>query len=47
VVEDATATTSGKPDVSETIAKLAQLRDQGILSEDEFQHKKSELLSRL
>jgi hypothetical protein len=35
------------PDVTEQIAKLAALRDQGILTEDEFATKKGELLARL
>lgn len=34
-------------DISSTIEKLAQLRDKGILTEQEFQAKKAELLSRL
>lgn len=34
-------------DVAEQITKLAALRDAGILSEDEFSSKKSELLTRL
>ena len=29
------------------IGKLAELRDKGILSEDEFQAKKTDLLSRI
>lgn len=36
-----------EPDLIEQIAKLAVLRDQGILSEDEFALKKAELLARL
>lgn len=47
VVEAEPIVTTNAPDVSDTIAKLAQLRDQGILSEEEFQQKKTELLSRL
>jgi Short C-terminal domain len=34
-------------DIPAQIRKLAELRDQGILSEDEFTAKKTELLSRL
>jgi Short C-terminal domain len=34
-------------DVTEQIAKLATLRDQGILTEDEFASKKAELLARM
>ncbi|MFC7105344.1 SHOCT domain-containing protein [Nonomuraea rubra] len=33
--------------VAELIAKLGELRDAGVLSEEEFQAKKAELLSRL
>lgn len=36
-----------QPDVMEQIAKLAALRDQGALTEDEFSAKKTELLGRL
>lgn len=35
-----------QPDIAEQITKLAALRDAGILSEDEFSNKKSELLAR-
>lgn len=35
------------PDVTEQIAKLAELRDQGVLTEDEFSAKKAELLGRI
>ncbi|MDT0169780.1 SHOCT domain-containing protein [Pseudarthrobacter sp. BRE9] len=35
------------PDVTEVISKLASLRDAGILSDDEFNAKKAELLNRL
>jgi hypothetical protein len=43
------ATTSAKPkiDVAEQIEKLGRLRDQGLLTDEEFQSKKEELLSRL
>ena len=41
------APASVEPDVLEQIGKLAVLRDQGILSEDEFAAKKVELLARL
>jgi len=47
VVEGEPVAANGTSDVSDTIAKLAQLRDQGILSDEEFQQKKAELLSRL
>ncbi|UBU15288.1 SHOCT domain-containing protein [Nonomuraea gerenzanensis] len=33
--------------VAELIAKLGELRDAGVLSEEEFQAKKAELLSRM
>jgi len=36
-----------QPDVIEQIARLAVLRDQGVLSEEEFSVKKAELLARL
>jgi hypothetical protein len=39
--------TSAQPDVTEQIAKLAALRDQGALTEDEFATKKAELLGRI
>ena len=34
-------------DIPDMISKLAELRSQGVLTEDEFQQKKSELLSKL
>ena len=37
----------GQADVFATIEKLAELRDKGILSEEEFATKKAELLARL
>lgn len=37
----------GGGDIADQIAKLASLRDQGILNEDEFQAKKATLLDRL
>ena len=36
-----------QPDIPEQIEKLAQLRDKGIITEEEFQTKKADLLSRL
>lgn len=36
-----------QPEVTEQIAKLAALRDQGVLTEDEFAAKKAELLGRI
>lgn len=36
-----------KPDIPAMISKLAELRTQGVLTEDEFQQKKSELLAKL
>ena len=47
VVETEPAESSAATDISATIESLAQLRDKGILSEEEFQQKKAELLSRL
>ncbi len=38
---------AAQPDVTEQIARLAALRDQGALTEDEFAAKKAELLSRI
>lgn len=36
-----------KPDVTDQIRKLAELRDDGILTEEEFAKKKAELLDRI
>jgi uncharacterized membrane protein YeaQ/YmgE (transglycosylase-associated protein family) len=41
------AQTQAHDDVMDQIRKLGELRDEGILTEDEFQAKKAELLSRL
>ncbi len=41
------AAPEAQPDVTEHIAKLAALRDQGILTDEEFATKKAELLARL
>jgi len=38
---------SAEPDIAGQIKKLADLRDSGILSEEEFSDKKTELLKRL
>ena len=38
---------SAAPDIAEQIKKLADLRDQGVLTEDEFQQKKTELLAKM
>jgi Short C-terminal domain len=38
---------SPQPDIFSTIKKLAELKEQGIISEQEFEAKKTELLSRL
>jgi hypothetical protein len=43
----AVATPTAQPDVMEQIGRLAALRDQGILTEEEFAKKKTELLARL
>jgi len=45
--EAAAPTPAAQPDVTEQIAKLAALRDQRVLTEDEFATKKTELLARL
>jgi uncharacterized membrane protein YeaQ/YmgE (transglycosylase-associated protein family) len=37
---------AAKNDVSEQLQKLAELRDDGVLSEEEFEAKKAELLAR-
>jgi membrane protein YdbS with pleckstrin-like domain len=42
-----TPTPDTKSDIPVMISKLAELRTQGVLTEDEFQQKKSELLSKL
>ena len=41
------ATPAPQLDVADQIVRLAQLRDQGVLTEEEFTSKKSELLARL
>lgn len=38
---------SAKDDVFDQIKKLADLKSQGLITEDEFQKKKSDLLGRL
>ncbi|MBK9941711.1 MAG: PH domain-containing protein [Kouleothrix sp.] len=38
---------SGPPDLQQTLQKLADLRDQGLLSGDEFEAKKRDLLDRI
>ena len=35
------------PDVADQLAKLGQLRDSGVLTEEEFTNKKAELLARI
>ncbi|TCC54290.1 hypothetical protein E0H73_39610 [Kribbella pittospori] len=37
----------GKPDVYEQLAKLGELRNAGVLTDEEFETKKAELLSRI
>ncbi|OGO66767.1 MAG: hypothetical protein A2029_03205 [Chloroflexi bacterium RBG_19FT_COMBO_47_9] len=44
---EAMPATDIKTDIPVMISKLADLRTQGVLTEDEFQQKKSELLSKL
>ena len=46
VVEEGTAT-GPSTDIASDIENIARLRDQGLLSEEEFQAKKKELLARL
>jgi len=41
------APTAAEPDVADQIRKLAELRDAGIVSDEEFQTKKAELLKRM
>lgn len=38
------AATAPEPDVADQLRKLAQLRDDGILTDDEFQARKTQLL---
>jgi hypothetical protein len=38
---------AGSESIPDQIAKLSALRDQGVLTEDEFQMKKQELLGRM
>jgi hypothetical protein len=38
---------SAEPDIADQIRKLADLRDAGILSSEEFEVKKTDLLSRM
>ena len=39
--------TAGQPDVMDQLKKLGELRNAGILSEDEFAAKKADLLGRI
>ena len=41
------ASASGNPDIPDQIRKLAELRDAGILTEEEFEAKKQSLLERM
>jgi len=41
------SSTAGKPDVAEQLVKLASLRDAGVVTEEEFAAKKTELLARM
>ena len=43
----ASSVTTSTPDITEQIKKLAELRDQGIVTLQEFETKKAELLSRM
>ena len=44
---DTGSTVAAAPDITEQLSKLAALRDHGILTEDEFNSKKAELLARM
>ena len=46
-INAAQAAGSSAASIPDQIAKLAQLRDQGVLTEDEFQAKKADLLGRM
>ena len=46
-IDALSSTTALEPDVTERLTKLAALRDSGIITENEFAAKKSELLARL
>ena len=46
-INAAQAAGSAAESIPDQIAKLAQLRDQGVLTEDEFQAKKADLLGRM
>lgn len=39
--------TNQKPDIISQIERLAELRDKGIITDDEFQNKKQEMLLKL
>jgi len=45
--QELTPFSENKSNIPEMISKLAELRTQGVLTEDEFQNKKSELLSKM
>ena len=42
-----TATASAQPDIADQIQKLAQLKEAGVLTTEEFETKKSDLLARM
>lgn len=42
-----TSNNTVNPDIPSQIQKLSELKDQGILTEDEFKQKKTELLSKM
>lgn len=46
-VEPAAPAVSNEPDAMEQLAKLGQLRDAGVLTEEEFAQKKAEILARM
>jgi hypothetical protein len=47
MAEGAASSPSGETDVFATLERLARLKEKGVLSQDEFDRKKSELLSRI
>jgi len=47
LTEKATAPSDGQSDVFEQLTQLAELRDAGVLTEEEFSQKKTDLLARM
>jgi hypothetical protein len=44
---EVSAAAQAQPDIADQIRKLAELRDAGILTSEEFEAKKADLLERL